>query len=105
MKMRNTKKNLISEIPKTNYENSQYIDSGKSEKYKQMILESYGERERLVREAERKSITTLSRSRTTQLEKEGKHPKRIVLGSNSVAWRLSSLLLFINSKPINWGDK
>jgi prophage regulatory protein len=63
---------------------------------KQKLLADYGEQDRLVREAERKTITSLSRSRTTQLEKEGKHPKRKVLGSNSVAWLLSDLLLFIN---------
>jgi prophage regulatory protein len=60
------------------------------------LLKQYGEKDRLVREAERKTITSLSRSRTTQLEKEGKHPKRKVLGRNSVAWLLSDLLLFIN---------
>jgi len=63
---------------------------------KQKLLADYGEQDRLVREAERKTITSLSRSRTTQLEKEGKHPKRKVLGSNSVAWLLSDLLFFIN---------
>jgi prophage regulatory protein len=65
---------------------------------KQILLQQYGEIDRLVREAERKRITTLSRSRTTQLEKEGKHPKRKVLGNNSVAWLLSDLLMFINER-------
>jgi prophage regulatory protein len=65
---------------------------------KQKLLQQYGEIDRLVREAERKHITTLSRSRTTQLEKEGKHPKRKVLGNNSVAWLLSDLLIFINER-------
>ena len=64
----------------------------------QAVLKQYGETERLVREAERKRITTLSRSRTTQLEREGKHPKRVVLGRNSCAWKLSQLLMFINEK-------
>jgi prophage regulatory protein len=62
------------------------------------ILDMYGEHERLVREAERKTISTLSRSRTTQLERQGKHPKRKVLGNNSVAWLLSDLLMFINER-------
>lgn len=65
---------------------------------RQALLEAYGETERLVREQERKRITTLSRSRTTQLEREGKHPKRRILGNNSVAWLLSDLLLFINQR-------
>jgi prophage regulatory protein len=63
---------------------------------KQSLLQQYGETDRLVRDAGRKTITTLSRSRTTQLEHQGKHPKRKVLGSNSVAWLLSDLLVFIN---------
>jgi prophage regulatory protein len=67
-------------------------------KTRQILLDSYGEKERLVREVERKLITSLSRSRTTQLENEGKHPKRRVLGNNSVAWLLSDLLLFIHKK-------
>ncbi|GAA6171506.1 hypothetical protein NBRC116592_11760 [Colwellia sp. KU-HH00111] len=62
------------------------------------LLEIYGEKERLVRDPERKNFTSLSRSRTTQLEKEGKHPKRKILGTNSVAWLLSDLLLFINKE-------
>ena len=68
-----------------------------SEKRK-VLLEMYGEKERLVRDAERKHFTSYSRSRTTQLEKEGKHPKRKILGTNSVAWLLSDLLLFINKE-------
>jgi prophage regulatory protein len=63
---------------------------------RQKVLADYGETDRLVRDAGRKTITTLSRSRTTQLEHQGKHPKRKVLGSNSVAWLLSDLLVFIN---------
>jgi predicted DNA-binding transcriptional regulator AlpA len=62
------------------------------------LLDLYGEKERLVRDPERKNFTSLSRSRTTQLEKEGKHPKRKILGTNSVAWLLSDLLLFINKE-------
>jgi predicted DNA-binding transcriptional regulator AlpA len=102
MKISNTKKNLNYGSPKSQDESPNYLTI---EKLKHNILKSYGERERLVREAERKSITTLSRSRTTQLEKEGKHPKRIKLGGNSCAWVLSEILLFINRKPINWEDQ
>ena len=66
--------------------------------YRKALLEMYGEKERLVRDEERKLFTTYSRSRTTQLEKEGKHPKRKILGTNSVAWLLSDLLIFINKE-------
>jgi len=60
------------------------------------ILAAYGESERLCREAERKRITTISRSRAWELEQQGKFPARRSLGSNSCAWLLSDLLLWIN---------
>ena len=60
------------------------------------ILAAYGESERLCREAERKRITTISRSRAWELEQQGKFPARRRLGSNSCAWLLSDLLLWIN---------
>lgn len=75
-----------------------------SNKIRKELLDIYGEKERLVRDPERKEFTSLSRSRTTQLEKEGKHPKRKVLGNNSVAWLLSDLLIFINKDNPGLGD-
>jgi prophage regulatory protein len=72
--------------------------SNQFENEQSVLLAKYNESERLVRETERKRITSLSRSRTTQLEREGKHPKRKVLGNNSVAWLLSDLLIFINER-------
>ena len=60
------------------------------------ILAAYGESERLCREAERKRITSVSRSRAWELEQQGKFPARRRLGSNSCAWLLSDLLLWIN---------
>lgn len=63
------------------------------------ILAAYGEKERLVREQERKKITTLSRSRSWELEKIGKFPNRRKLGSNSCAWLLSDLLLWLHNQP------
>jgi prophage regulatory protein len=69
-----------------------------NETFKKQLLDQYGERERLVRETERKTITSLSRTRTTQLEHQGKHPQRKILGSNSVAWLLSDLLMFITQR-------
>ena len=59
------------------------------------MLRIAGEHERLVRDGERQKITTISRSRTWELEREGRHPKRRKLGANSVAWLLSDLLWFI----------
>lgn len=47
--------------------------------------------DRIVREAERKLITSISRSQAFQLERQNKFPKRIKLGNRSVGWRLSEL--------------
>ena len=63
------------------------------------ILATYGESERLCREAERKHITSLSRSRAWELEQQGKFPARRKLGSNSCAWLLSDLLLWLHQQP------
>lgn len=54
--------------------------------------------DRLVREKERLHITSISRSRVWQLEKAGLFPKRIKLGSRSVAWRLSDLKLWVEQQ-------
>ncbi|WP_299795172.1 AlpA family phage regulatory protein [uncultured Shewanella sp.] len=62
---------------------------------RQEVLHSAGLSERLVRSAERERITSISRSQTWKLEREGKHPKCKKLGANSVAWVLSDLLWFI----------
>jgi len=63
------------------------------------ILAAYRESERLCREPERKRITSLSRSRTYELEQLGKFPPRRKLGSNSCAWLLSDLLLWLHQQP------
>ncbi len=62
---------------------------------RQELLKIAGESERLVKDLERKNITTLSRSQTYQLERVGAHPSRKKLGTSSVAWLLSDLLWFI----------
>ncbi|EHT6840127.1 AlpA family phage regulatory protein, partial [Salmonella enterica] len=49
------------------------------------ILNMYGERERLVRENERRKMTGLSRSTVWRLEREGTFPKRKQTGKNSCA--------------------
>jgi predicted DNA-binding transcriptional regulator AlpA len=60
--------------------------------------------DRLVREKERFHITSVSRSRAWHLEREGLFPKRIKLGSRSVAWRLSELNQWIENKE-KWNEK
>jgi len=72
---------------------------------RQELLKIAGESERLVKDEERKKITTLSRSEAWKKEREGAYPKRIRLSQNSVAWLLSDLLSYIyqqvptNKKP------
>ncbi|MGI3431320.1 MULTISPECIES: AlpA family transcriptional regulator [unclassified Providencia] len=63
------------------------------------LLKLHGESsDRLVREKERKIITSISRTTTWKLEREGKFPKRKQLGPKSCAWLLSDLLIWINEK-------
>ncbi|RHW75776.1 AlpA family phage regulatory protein [Colwellia sp. RSH04] len=59
------------------------------------LLQIVGESDRLVKDLERKKLTTLSRTQTWKLEKQGLHPQRRQLSTNSVAWLLSDLLWFI----------
>jgi len=53
--------------------------------------------DRIVKEAERESITSISRSQCFQLERKNLFPKRVRLSSHSVGWRMSELLRFIES--------
>ena len=59
------------------------------------LLKIAGESERLVKDRERKKITTLSRTQTWKKEKRGTHPQRVQLSTHSIAWLLSDLLWFI----------
>lgn len=51
-----------------------------------------------MREDERKFITSISRSQAWKLEQRGLFPKRVQLGTRSVAWRLSELLEWIDTR-------
>ncbi len=53
--------------------------------------------DRIIREAERLHLTSISRSQCYQLEKRGLFPQRIKLGNRSVGWRLSSIIAFIKN--------
>ncbi|HCG6383474.1 AlpA family transcriptional regulator [Vibrio alginolyticus] len=55
--------------------------------------------DRFVREAERRRITAISRSQAWKLEKEGRFPPRIKLGSRSVVWKLSELKQWLEKQP------
>lgn len=62
------------------------------------ILKIYGINERLCREGERKNITGISRTDAYLMEKKGEFPKRLSLSAGRIAWRLSDLLIWINSR-------
>lgn len=65
---------------------------------RQQILSLYGyHQDRLVRENERKNITTISRTQAWVLEQKGAFPKRKKLGV-SCAWLLSDLLIWVHNK-------
>ncbi|SQD79599.1 helix-turn-helix transcriptional regulator [Moritella yayanosii] len=55
--------------------------------------------ERIIREVDRRYITSISRTKAWQLEKEGLFPKRIRLGNRSVGWKLSELLEWVENQP------
>lgn len=61
--------------------------------------------ERIVREADRRYVTAISRTKAWQLEKEGLFPKRIRLGNRSVGWKLSELLEWVENQPRIENDK
>ena len=54
--------------------------------------------DRLVGARERKEITLYSDVHVGRLEKQGKHPKRIQVGPNRVAWSLRELLMYVAEK-------
>jgi|TARA_R110001606_G_C15279561_1_gene640368 prophage regulatory protein len=53
--------------------------------------------DRFVREQECREITGLSRQHRWELEKTASFPKRVKLGSRTIAWRLSELQEWINN--------
>lgn len=55
--------------------------------------------DRIVRETDRRYITSISRTQAWKLEKEGKFPKRVRLSNRSVGWKLSELLEWVNTQP------
>jgi predicted DNA-binding transcriptional regulator AlpA len=61
--------------------------------------------DRIVREAEREELTTISRTQAFQLEKINEFPKRIRLSNRSVGWKLSEILMWIATRAqVNAGD-
>ena len=54
--------------------------------------------DRLVREDERRLITSISRSQAYLLEQKGLFPARRKLGNRSVCWKLSELLAWVEGR-------
>jgi len=54
--------------------------------------------ERIVREAERRKITGISRTTAYTLERRGEFPRRVALTGGRCGWRLSELLEWIKSR-------
>lgn len=56
------------------------------------------QQERFVRFGAVAEMIGLSRSTIWRMEQEGKFPKRVQLGSKSVAWRLSDLIRWMSER-------
>ncbi len=54
--------------------------------------------DRLIDAKERRLLVPYSDMHIWRLEREGKFPKRIKIGANRVAWRLSEVLAWIDEK-------
>ncbi len=54
--------------------------------------------DRFVKEAERAHITQISRSQAWKLEKVNQFPKRVKLSEKSIAWKLSELIAWVESR-------
>lgn len=54
--------------------------------------------DRMVKEKERKLITSVSRAEAFQLERKGQFPSRRKISNRSVGWLLSELLEWVKSR-------
>jgi prophage regulatory protein len=54
--------------------------------------------DRLISAAERREMIPYSDMHIWRLEKQGRFPRRIRIGPNRVAWRLSEILEWINAR-------
>ncbi len=54
--------------------------------------------DRIVKEKERRLITSISRSEAFQLERKGLFPLRRKISNRSVGWLLSELLNWVNTR-------
>lgn len=59
---------------------------------------SAARQEKFIRFGSLAEIVGLSRTTIYRLEQQGQFPKRVKLGSNSVAWRMSEVLAWMSVK-------
>ncbi len=52
----------------------------------------------LIREDERRFITSISRAQAYELEKKCLFPARVKIGQRSVAWRLSEIITWVEKR-------
>ncbi|WP_312594209.1 helix-turn-helix transcriptional regulator [Stutzerimonas nitrititolerans] len=55
-------------------------------------------RERFLRFGSVAELVGLSRTTIYRMEQQGQFPKRVKLGSNSVAWKMSEVLTWMSAK-------
>ena len=55
--------------------------------------------DRFVREPERRKITGYGSTQWRVLERKGEAPRRRQIGPRAVAWRLSELIEWVDSRP------
>jgi prophage regulatory protein len=56
--------------------------------------------DRLVREAERRQITSVGRTKWWEMELAGVAPRRRQIGSGSVGWLESELVEWVRTRPV-----
>jgi len=56
--------------------------------------------DRIIRERERREITGVSKTTWWRWEAEGQVPRRRTLGPNSMGWRLSEILEWLENRPL-----
>ncbi|WP_368172471.1 helix-turn-helix transcriptional regulator [Aeromonas sp. R2-1] len=83
---------------KSNISNGSKVSREAGAIQRAQVLHCSGQCERLVREADRRAITGVTRTLWWKMEREGLAPKRVRLSIHCVAWRLSDLLWWIEQR-------
>ena len=92
---------MIKENPMPRLSNTYptFIDPTDSERKR--ILDKFEKEERLVREKERRTITSISRPTWDRMDKGNSTPKRVAIGDYMIAWRLSDLYAWVEQMQQN----